>query len=182
MSFRGLILAGAALALAWAALAQDPPVQAPTHLDGMGNPENPADQPKCRSCHRYTEPGPGGTLEEHMFILPIYDQCMQHHHTPKEIGRSHPIGMDPNESDAVVEVPPELPLESSDPIFEEDKTMSCGTCHQPHVDRLSESKASPRDQPVEEADGIRLYRTNYLRMPDPVAGYATLCLSCHQDY
>jgi hypothetical protein len=149
----------------------------------MGNPEDPADQPKCRSCHRYTAPGPGGTLKEHNFILPIYDQCMQHHHTPKEIGRSHPIGMDPNESDAVGEVPPELPLESIDPIFEDDFTMmSCGTCHQPHLDRLSVTKASPKDKSVEYAGNTPLYKTNYLRMPDPVAGHATLCLACHTDF
>jgi hypothetical protein len=147
----------------------------------MGNPENPADQPKCRSCHRYTEPGPGGTLEEHRFILPIYDQCMQHHHSSENLGRSHTIGMDPNESDSVGEVPPELPLES-DQIFEEDYTMSCGTCHQPHLDRLSVTRAAPKDQPVEYAGDTPLYTTYYLRISDPELGHAPLCLACHTDF
>jgi hypothetical protein len=89
--------------------------------------------------------------------------------------------MDPYESEVVGEIPPQLPLEGGQ-VFEEDYTMSCGTCHQPHLERLSETVARLRDEPVGYEGEIPFYKTYYLRMAGPAMGHEALCLACHADF
>lgn len=129
---------------------------------------------RCDECHTYY----GETLEPHEFFVAIPEKCLECH-SPSKLGRSHPIGVDPSDAPAgAIEVPEELPLEGG--------KVSCGSCHNPHLDYLSETKAFEKQTSTftkkGERSGIPMYKTYYLRMSDPAKGFEPLCMACHRDY
>lgn len=127
----------------------------------------------CSGCHAYY----GGTLDPYEFIVPIPDKCRACH-SQENLGRSHPIGVDPRHAAEKVEVPDDIPLE--------DGLVSCGSCHNPHLEFLSKTWAAPQQKATfVQQDGrteINWYKTYYLRKPDPDKGFEPLCVSCHRDY
>jgi len=127
----------------------------------------------CAGCHAYY----GGTLDPREFVVAIPEKCWVCH-SKKDLGRSHPIGVDPNHSTAQVEIPADLPLE--------DGKVSCGTCHNPHMAFLSETRTFPAQEvsflQVEAGKNIAWYKTFFLRKSDPDKGFEPLCRACHTDY
>jgi hypothetical protein len=169
---RGL-LAVLAVALAGAGLLAQEPGLPP-------NPHEPLNSAAaCPGCHSYWK-NPLGKLEimPGEFVGSIPEKCWVCH--PQErLGRSHPIDVDPAESDPVVEVPEEIPLESG--------RVSCGSCHVPHGEQLSTARSFPKQEPFvtlgEGETEIHYYKTYFLRIPgDPVQGFTPLCHSCHPEF
>ncbi|MHB8836381.1 MAG: hypothetical protein ACYC9Y_11830 [Candidatus Methylomirabilia bacterium] len=128
----------------------------------------------CDECHTYY----GETLEPHGFFVAIPEKCLECH-SPQKLGRSHPIGVDPDDAPrGVVAIPDELPLENG--------KVSCGSCHNPHLEYLSETRAYEKQAAFlprpGERPGVPLYKTYFLRMSDPKKGFEPLCMACHMDY
>jgi hypothetical protein len=128
----------------------------------------------CAGCHAYY----GGALDPHAFVVAIPEKCMECH-SPDKLGRSHPIGVDPSLLPAnIVQVPEELPLENG--------MVSCGSCHNPHMDYLSKTRAFDRAPAefIQISDNVEIpwYKSLYLRKSDPIKGFEPLCLACHRDY
>lgn len=127
----------------------------------------------CPDCHAYD----GETVEPHEFFIPIPERCWECH-SQKVLGRSHPIGVEPGDAAEYIEVPAELPLE--------DGEVSCGTCHNPHLEFLATTRAYPGQLPAFfQQDGrveIPWYKTLYLRKSHPDDGFEPLCMACHKDY
>jgi len=138
------------------------------------NPHEAMNAPgTCKGCHAYD----GSTLAAHEFDVRIPEKCRVCH-TEEQLGRSHPIGVDPRHSAENVDVPEDLPLENG--------MVSCGTCHNPHLVFLSKTRAYPAQQPAFlEVTGqveIPWYKTLFLRKSDPDRGFEPLCLACHKDH
>lgn len=127
----------------------------------------------CAGCHRHVE----GTLQPHEFIVAIAATCRQCH-AEDQLGRTHPVGVDPKRSPTTIAVPEELPLE--------DGLVSCGSCHNPHREHLSRTYSFRGQEAsyvqVSGRTEIPWYATLFLRKPDPAKGFETLCVSCHKDY
>lgn len=164
------LLRTAALVLLLAIFAATPAASAkelPPH------PHKAMDKPLgCNDCHNSY----GGNLDPHQFVVPIPETCWVCH-TQERLGRSHPIGVDPRYAAVKVDIPDDLPLE--------DGKVSCGSCHQPHRDHISKTKAFA-EQPVKfrqqiERKEVRWFSTLFLRKSDPVHGFEPLCLACHKD-
>lgn len=127
----------------------------------------------CAGCHGSNK----GGLLPHEFIVNIPEKCWKCHPEEK-LGRSHPIGVDPDRSPQTIKIPEELPLENG--------MVSCGSCHNPHGAFLARTKCF-RDQHVTFVQVVgRLeipwYKTLFLRKSDPIKGFEPLCLACHMDY
>lgn len=135
------------------------------------NPHQPLNEPDaCGECHEYD----GETPDPHEFFVAIPEKCWECH-SQKKLGLSHPIGVDPRHSPpGVVEVPDDLPLEEGE--------VSCGTCHNPHMAYLSDTRAYNEQDVFLTLAGVRQYKTYFLRMSDPVKGFEPLCLACHRDF
>jgi hypothetical protein len=127
----------------------------------------------CDECHAYYRE----TMDPHDFVVAIPERCLECH-SAQELGRSHPIGVDPSHSAARIEVPAELPLE--------DGMVSCGTCHNPHMASLSQTRAYPAQEvafrQMEGRVETLWYKTLFLRKSDPERGFEPLCMACHKDY
>ena len=86
-----------------------------------------------------------------------------------------------------IEVPDTLPLQAIDGQYWEE-TMTCGTCHNPHGDFLSQQKLFTKQpihsQETQAGEIIYYYKTYYQRITntDPAEGFDPLCQSCHLDY
>jgi hypothetical protein len=138
------------------------------------NPHQPMSATEaCAGCHAYYN----GTLDPHGFVVEIQEICAKCH-APKDLGRSHPVGVDPRSSPTTITVPAELPLENG--------KVSCGSCHNPHMAFLSTTRVY-RDQKVtflqwEGRVEIPWYKTIFLRKSDPIKGFEPLCVACHKDY
>lgn len=127
----------------------------------------------CDGCHAYYK----GALKPHDFVVPIPEKCWECH-SQKELGRSHPIGIDPSRSAENIEVPEDLPLE--------DGKVSCGSCHNPHMAYLSRTQAYQNQKAAflhkEGRAEIAWYQTLFLWKSDPVKGFEPLCIACHKDF
>jgi hypothetical protein len=146
-------------------------------------PENPHEymneEGKCFDCHASYL----GEVDPHVLEIDIVDSCLQekcHQAFESQMKRSHPVRVDPYRSKwDIEEVPEALPLHEGE--------VSCGTCHNPHMERLSRSKSSPWDIPAYyllESKGGQLVKTSYyytyfLRISDARFSYEKLCVSCH---
>ncbi len=138
------------------------------------NPHAFMDQPDiCSTCHKYWE----GQLEPHMFSVMVHEVCEVCH---AELGRSHPININPQDYD--IQVDETIPLAYIEQLG--DDVVSCGSCHNPHGEWFSPVKAYEK-QPelflliVSPDEEIKYYKTYYLRASDPVKGYLVLCVLCH---
>ena len=169
---RGVIAVLAAALAAAALVAQDtgPPP----------NPHEPLDQADaCPDCHYYwTDKEGRRELVPGEYVASIPEICWVCHPQEK-LGRSHPIGVDPTESQPVVEVPEGIPLE--------DGRVSCGSCHAPHGEHLATTMSFPVQAPFvtigEGENAINYYKTYFLRIPgDPAEGFTPLCHSCHPEF
>lgn len=127
----------------------------------------------CAGCHAYFS----GTMDPHSFVVEILGICMKCH-SKEDLGRSHPVGVDPGSSPTTIGEPAELPLE--------DGKVSCGSCHNPHMAFLSTTRAYQSQRVTylqqEGRTEIPWYKTIFLRMSDPIKGFEPLCVACHKDY
>ena len=130
----------------------------------------------CIECHQMERDGDDWLLDAHVFTVSIIETC-RGCHPEEEMGRSHPVEVDPWGAPGMKDVPEELPLQWSDDLRTE--VMTCGTCHNPHMDRYSPDKLWSRQRP---GDG-GLYLTYYLRLrgETPREGFTPLCHACHRD-
>lgn len=143
----------------------------------VGMPANPHQSMSaagaCPSCHANYS----GSMDPHGFVVEIVEICAACH-SPKDLGRSHPIGVDLRHSPGAMEVPEDLPLEEG--------KISCGSCHNPHMAFLSTTRAYADQQATflqkEGRVEVPWYKTFFLRKSDPVKGFEPLCVACHKDY
>ncbi len=136
------------------------------------------DQNRCAGCHHVEKDGDDWILDPHIFSVSVVDAC-RICHPPQKMGRSHPVGMDPRRGRAGTKIPAQLPLQARE--GERGELMTCGTCHNPHLPRLSRQKAFPTQPPFPGRSGE--YLTYFLR---PVGqnskeGFTALCHACHPD-
>ncbi len=115
-------------------------------------------------------------LDPHIFVRPVGEIC-KGCHPDGEIGRSHPVDVDPYRKLGLKDLPEELPLQLTE--GERDELMTCGTCHNPHIPRFSPQKLYTRQRPVEGVSSRYLTYFLRLRPDDPRDGLAPLCKSCH---
>ena len=133
------------------------------------------DESRCIGCHQMEKDGEDWLLDAHLFTVSVVDSCRTCH-PEEEMGRSHPVQVDPWEAPGLKDVPEELPLQWSDEVRAE--VMTCGTCHDPHLPRFSEDKLWSRQRSHDD-DG---YLTYYLRLrgDSPREGFTPLCHACHR--
>jgi predicted CXXCH cytochrome family protein len=127
----------------------------------------------CGDCHVKNEKNENGV--ERALVENITEYCTGCH-TAEERGRSHPLGVSVRDRFRDMNVPEALPLENDD-------TITCVTCHNPHLDRFITARINGQDEPVFlDKAGQAFYKSYYLRMTDYTNGYTPLCLSCHSDH
>lgn len=163
------ILAGVLLLLAAAAGGRPAPDTDEPHgfMQAVG---------RCGGCHEVKGPGVPRADGPRSFTGSVVAICRECHRS-EEMGRSHPVGMDPARSRGRVQVPPELPLHWSDERGSE--VMTCGTCHNPHLARFTDRRIHSFQKPHPQGKGRFL--TYYLRLrgDEPKDGYTPLCRACH---
>lgn len=159
-----LVLLFIALALTWAPAGSPLPPSPHQYMSVAG---------ACAGCHAYYR----GNPDPHEFVVTIPEKCWECH-SQKNLGRSHPIGVDPRRTTTSVEVPEEFPLEAGN--------VSCGSCHNPHMEFLAKTKAYPAQSvtfiQMEGRQEISWYKTLFLRKSDPIQGFEPLCTACHRDF
>jgi len=130
---------------------------------------------RCAGCHEVEPDGEDWLLEPHRFTVSVVEAC-RGCHPEEQMGRSHPVDVDPLRSRRSNDWPEELPLHWSDE--ERAEVMTCGTCHNPHLPRLSADKLYSLQRPWGETGE---YLTYYLRMRGRTAreGFTPLCHACH---
>ncbi len=134
------------------------------------------DEERCIDCHQMERDGEDWLLDAHLFTVSVVAAC-RGCHPEEEMGRSHSVDVDPRNAAGMKEVPEELPLQWSDDARTD--VMTCGTCHNPHLDRTSPTKLWSRQRPAEGG----MYLTYYLRLrgATPREGFTPLCHACHRD-
>lgn len=134
------------------------------------------EESECGGCHAAELDGEGRMSDPHIFDVPVVDLCTTCHSTA-QLGRSHPVNTAPRTSRGLAEVPEALPLHRSG----DTRVVTCGTCHNPHLPRLSTERLFPRQEAHPGQPGR--YRTYYLRATGggPAEGFAVLCRACHPD-
>jgi hypothetical protein len=116
----------------------------------------------------------------HEFIKSHTNMCISAEcHTDEELGLSHAVDLSPYDTYPDMIVPEEIPLNWDTEEYQE--VMTCGSCHNPHLDWLSVTKSFDSQQPYKIILEVPYYKTDYLRIQDPIEGYATLCKSCHGE-
>ncbi|RMG58491.1 MAG: hypothetical protein D6713_07605 [Deltaproteobacteria bacterium] len=133
------------------------------------------DSGACPRCHYVDE---RGTMDETGFIPQLVDFCHECH-TVEDLGRSHPIGVDPTDVYWRLRLPDDFYLDT-------EHNMTCITCHKGHGKYLSTEKTFPFQKPVnpdaEKWGEPYYYKTYYVRRSDPEKGYAVMCNECHEGY
>jgi hypothetical protein len=119
------------------------------------------DKGRCEECHISTPVKPGG-----LFIKDVVSICRECHFDTH--GMSHPVDIRPETGGSI-------PL-----ALDHEGTMTCATCHDPHMDPYS---ATPyvRKGIIDKLKGMFSqsgYRTYYLRRPNTEG---QLCLLCHES-
>ncbi|GAB4257191.1 MULTISPECIES: hypothetical protein [Deferrisoma] len=143
-------------------------------------PENPHgymdQEANCGGCHRMEPDGDDWLLDAHIFTRSVVEICKECH-PDGEIGRSHPVDVDPYRELGLSDLPDTLPLQLVE--GERDELMTCGTCHNPHLPRFSPKKLYKRQRPF--PGKAKRFLTYFLRVrpDDPRDGFAPLCKSCH---
>ena len=130
----------------------------------------------CACCH---ETGSGGQeVDPHRFTDGISETCARCH-GGREIGRSHPVDVDPADRYPDMQVPEEMPLDWEGRI-------TCGTCHNPHLPGSATERYAAQQEPAgtREVDGseVDVYKTYRLRVHVPDAGNDPTCDACHHEY
>jgi len=140
---------------------------------------------RCEGCHQAEHDGEDLILDPHIFVLPVIEIC-HNCHPPKQIGRSHPVNVDPRETLGLSNPPEALPLHWSKD--QRARVVTCGTCHNPHMSRFSEKKIHSLQKPFRsKKNKIKRkkakYLTYFLRITsdNPRDGYMALCQACHPD-
>ncbi len=134
-----------------------------------------ADESRCGGCHRMEQDGADWILDPHLFVVSVVEACRACH-PEEQMGRSHPVEIDPVGRLGRRDWREDLPLQWSDDARAE--VMTCGTCHNPHLPRLSSEKLYSLQKPVRGGGG---YLTYYLRVrgKTPREGFTPLCHTCH---
>jgi len=160
-----VVVCGVLLSGVWARLGEIP--QAHGLLD---------DEDRCIDCHQMERDGDDWLLDPHLFTVSVVDACRSCH-PESQMGRSHPVNVSPGGGKGMKDMPEELPLQWSDDLLND--VMTCGTCHNPHMDRYSTAKLWSRQRPRAEGG----YLTYYLRLrgATPREGFTPLCHACHRD-
>lgn len=129
----------------------------------------------CTCCHETREQGQ--VIDPHAFSVDITESCMDCH-TGEKIGYSHPVGVRAEERFPDMVIPEDLPVNV-------DEQITCGTCHNPHLDSYSTERFVGRQDPVEirVENGIEVayYKSYMLRVHAPDAGNDPTCAACHTD-
>jgi len=133
------------------------------------------DEARCAGCHEGEPDGDDWLLEPHQFTVSVVEAC-RGCHPEEQMGRSHPVDVDPLRSRRRGDLPEELPLHWSDEARAE--VMTCGTCHNPHAPRFSPDKLYSLQRPWGDTGQ---YLTYYLRLRGrtPREGFTPLCHACH---
>jgi hypothetical protein len=134
------------------------------------------DEERCIDCHQMEKDGEDWLLDPHLFTVSVVGACRACHPV-RQLGRSHPVDVEVGEVADIHAVPEQLPLHWSDE--QRAPVMTCGTCHNPHLDRFAPHKLWSRQLAAGEAG----YLTYYLRMrgSTPRVGFTPLCHACHPD-
>ncbi|MGA1824598.1 MAG: hypothetical protein ACMUIP_08015 [bacterium] len=112
-----------------------------------------ADPERCTECHR-EKPDSDDDYRDVSFGDDISNLCHACH-TEEQLGRSHPINVQPPEN---MNVPEDLHLDRY-------MNITCSTCHDPHGKRYS-------------AFSTGIVRSNFLRRTNIKNA---LCIACHSD-
>ncbi len=116
-----------------------------------------SDQEKCRTCHA-GEPVTASTP----LVKDVVSLCWDCHF--ERMQEVHPVDIRPEKAGSIP-----LPLD-------EDKTITCITCHYPHSSPYGEVPYT-RQNPLGRLTGIfKGYRTYFLRIPND---RGQICLKCH---
>lgn len=130
----------------------------------------------CTCCHDTR--GQGEAVEPHLFTVDIVESCMGCH-TGEMLGISHPVGVRADERYPDMEIPENLPVDGDDLI-------TCGTCHNPHLDGYSPERFASAQAPalvrVENGVEVAYYKSYMLRLHAPEAGNDPTCAACHVSY
>jgi hypothetical protein len=118
------------------------------------------------------------TIMPHDFIKSITSMCMSEEcHTAGELGPSHAVDISPYQRYPDMIVPKEIPLNWDTEKYEE--VITCGSCHNPHLDWLSSTPAYESQESIKKIDGTLYYLSYFLRVKDTKRHYYPLCKSCH---
>lgn len=171
MSRRGVAPAGVllfALVSLWGTAAAVPGVPPHAFME---------EKARCPDCHEVKPDGEDLLIEPHRFSVGVAETCRECH-PGEQMGRSHPVDVEPRRPPDAGSWPDELPLHWSDAVRSE--VITCGTCHNPHLPRLSGDRLYSVQHPWE---GTGRYLTYYLRVRGNNSrdGFAPLCRACHPD-
>jgi len=129
----------------------------------------------CTCCH---ETQKEADVAPHSFSVDIIENCMSCH-TSDKIGRSHPVGVRAAKQFPDMRIPENLPVDK-------DERITCGTCHNPHLEGYSTERFSKAQGPVgvrvENGVEVAYYKTYMLRMHAPEKGNDPTCAACHAEY
>lgn len=153
-------------------------VNPPQPVEGLPekDPHEFLDRPEaCTCCHDVSA---ADRVEPHRFTVDIIENCMRCH-GGEMLGGSHPMVEAPAVEDE------ELPVDGRLPVDEENR-ITCGTCHNPHLDGLTTERYAPAQQPlttrIEQGREVAYYRSYMLRLHAPEAGNDPTCAACHHEY
>lgn len=130
----------------------------------------------CTCCHETREEGK--KIDPHAFSVDIGESCASCH-TGEMLGRSHPVDVRADERFPEMEIPEDLPVDAEERI-------TCGTCHNPHLDGYTTERYGATQEPVgvrvEQGVEVAYYRSFRLRIHLPEAGNDPTCAACHDKY
>jgi len=130
----------------------------------------------CTCCH--DSQVKGTVIDHHAFSVDIIENCMSCH-TSEMLGpQSHPVGVTSAARFPDMEISESLPLDADDRI-------TCGTCHNPHLDGYSKERYASGQKTagtrIENGVEVAYYKSFMLRLHAPDAGNDPTCAGCHAD-